>query len=107
MVISEGRGIMYFLGKFPKYKCPNCNKYTISYWQKIKLMDYRYTHSCKECGGTIKLPVWHTLLYLCEIMLMIYSIVRLNLNSFQSIILGVMILIFMWFIQLPFVPIRG
>lgn len=98
---------MNFLKRYSNYKCPNCSKHTISYWQKIKLVDYRYTHCCNECGGTIKLPLWHTLLYLLEIIAMIYAIVRFDLNSWQSILLGVLMLLFIWFIQLPFVPIKG
>jgi len=73
----------------------------------MKLIDYRYTYTCKECGGTIKLPAWHALLYLSEIILMIYLIVRLNLNSWQAIIFGLLMLLFIWLVQLPFIPIKG
>lgn len=97
---------MNFFKRHLRYKCPNCYKCTISYWQKIKLIDYRYTYTCKECGGTIKLPAWHALLYLSEIVIMIYLIVKLDLESWQSIIFGVLMLLFIWFIQLPFVPIK-
>lgn len=90
-----------------KTQCPNCQKNCISYWQKIKLIDFRYSYICKECGGTIKLPLWHTLLYLIELSLLIFLIVKLQLSTGEAIISGIFMLLFIWFIQLPFIPIKG
>lgn len=92
---------------YKNIKCPHCDKETITYWQKISLIDYRYTYTCKECGGTIQLPLWHTAVYLGEIIMLIVGIVRLNMSSWQAILSGVLVLIFINFVQLLFIPIKG
>lgn len=88
-------------------KCPHCGKFTISLWQKMSLVDYRYTYTCKECGGTIQLPVWHTILYLGETIMLIAIIVKYSLNAWQAILSGGILLLFIGLVQLPFIPIKG
>ncbi|SNS15429.1 hypothetical protein SAMN05446037_100519 [Anaerovirgula multivorans] len=88
-------------------KCPSCGKYCITYKEKMKLIDYRFTHECKECGGTIQLPAWHALLFLSELGLMLFLAIKFNLNTWQAITLGLALYLFIRFIQLPFIPIKG
>lgn len=88
-------------------KCPHCGEFTISFWQKMNLVDYRYSYTCKKCGGTIQLPVWHTLLYVGEMIMLIVIAVKFHFNTWQSILSGVLLLLFIWLVQLPFTPIRG
>lgn len=105
-VISKGGIIMDIAKLYSESKCPHCGKYCISYRQKMNLIDYRYSYTCKECGGTIELPMWHILLYLSEIILMILLMVKLHLNTWQIIIGALLTYLFISFIQLPFIPIR-
>ena len=74
-------------------KCPNCDKYTVSFRQKMNFVDYRYTYTCKECGGTIQLPVWHSIVYLSEIIMFIAMGVKFNLNAWQVILTGIFLFI--------------
>lgn len=110
MAISSKKigGVVMTINKRYAYsKCPHCGKYTISYRQKMKLVDYRYCHACKECGGNIQLPAWHAVLYLCEIIILIIVVDNLNMNTWQAILSGVALLLFISLVQLPLIPIRG
>jgi len=98
---------MNLRARYSTSKCPNCGKHSISYWKKMKLIGHRHTHTCSECGGVIKLPLWHTLLYLVEMGLMFFSMVKFNLNSWQAAILTLVVVMFIVFIQLPLVHIEG
>lgn len=98
---------MKYTERFLYSQCPNCGKQCITYWQKMKLVDYRFDHKCKLCGGYIKLPAWHIPLYLSEIFLMMFLIVKFELNKWESILLGVLFLLIISFIQLPFIPIKN
>ncbi len=89
------------------YKCPNCHEYTISYWHKLSLSDYRYGHHCKTCGGKIKLPVWYTFLFVIELLTLFFVNVKLDLHSFQSALLITVFFIFIWLVQFPFIPIKS
>jgi len=98
---------MKFKDRFSNSRCPNCGKYCITYWQKIKLVDYRFSNECKECGGYIKLPFWHIPLYLAEVVLIFYVMVKFKLNAWESVVFGILSWLFINFIQLPFIPIKN
>lgn len=71
------------------------------------MVDYRHVHECPACGNVIKLPFWHTSLYLTEVGLMIVVIVRFQLTGWQSAVLGIAVLLFIVLVQLPHVPVEG
>lgn len=98
---------MTFSKLYDHSKCPHCGNNTISYWEKMNLIDYRYTHECKECGGTLQLPLWHSVLYLGEVIMFIYGGVNVDMSSWQIIFSGVILLLFINFVQLLFIPIKG
>lgn len=95
-----------FIKAYTKYKCPNCHEDTISYYQKLCLSDYRYIHECKECGGIIKLPAWFTFLLLFELFVIFYLNYRLNLINIRALLYTLFLLVLIWFVQFPFIPIR-
>lgn len=98
---------MDFRDLYGASECPHCGNKTISYRQKINLIDYRYSYTCKECGGTIQLPLWHIFLYISEVISMVVAIVKFNMSSWQAVLCGVLILLFINYVQLPFIRIKG
>lgn len=93
------------MGMYSKSKCPHCGKYCITHWKKMNLMDLRFTHNCKECGGTIKLASWYYPLCIFEILVLFLLKNRFGLNEW-NIIVFVLIGILVYFIQMPLIPIK-
>lgn len=94
---------MKFKNLYSHSKCPHCDKFTISFWQKMSLADYRYTHTCKECNGTIQLPAWHAILFLSEVIMLIAIAGKFSLNTWQTFIFRYPIFNLFQHIKPPFV----
>lgn len=92
--------------KYYSSKCPHCNKGIITFKKKMNLVDYRYSYNCEECGGNIQLPAWHAVLYLSETVILIGIIAKSDIGNIQIVLSWGLFLIFVLFIQLPFIPVR-
>ena len=88
-----------------KSKCPHCGKYSISFWKKTKLIDYRFKHKCKNCSHYVRLSYWHVPIFLSEMFLLMFLVYELRMDRLQAYSTGLILIGFIWFIQLPFIPI--
>lgn len=98
--------VINFIKKYTRYKCPYCHNYTISYRDKLLIADYRYRHTCRECGGVIQLPAWYTFLLVCELMILFYTNYKLDLAGLQSVLFSTIYLMLIYLVQFPFIPVK-
>ncbi|SNS77422.1 hypothetical protein SAMN05446037_102061 [Anaerovirgula multivorans] len=87
------------------FKCPHCDKKTISLWKKL-FLDPRYKYECKECGGYINIP-YYTLIVFGVISLIIVYIISVVLNKgwIYTLFILALVAIIYEVIVLLFVPI--
>lgn len=89
-----------------KDKCPHCSTY-ISFTDKFNLMDFRECQYCEVCNNAIRLPIWHTMLYILELLSIPILAMQDDLSGGFVVLMLCSMFLFIAFVQLPLTPIVG